>query len=278
MPFGGFAGAIGGALLGGVGSIISGNRASSSNARQAALDRAFQKEVYQNQLQWKAADAKKAGLHPLSVIGTGSYSPSPSSVPSSGYPGLSDSLGKLGEGIGDAFTAYMNKDEIAAQAADKLQRDNAQSDAQIRATNAQASYYEAMALNAASEPIKRAMSYTIPMASGREVIPGQTNAPKDLPLPSARGLGSGQGYNVTPLDRGYALHWSPELLQGYGDEIGQLFGLADVFWKTLDSLIFGTEYMGMRVSRNDWNWYPANRVTKRSGRGYAHEVSGKLYR
>lgn len=242
---------------------------------QSEADRAFQREVYQNQIQWRAADAKKAGLHPLVGAGGSAYSASPSSVPPASS--MAGSLGKLGEGIGDAFTAYMNKDEIAAQAADKLQRDNAQSDAQIRATNAQASYYEAMALNAASEPIKRAMSYTVPMASGREVIPGQTNAPQVLPTPSARGLGSGQAYNVTPLDRGYALHWSPELMQGYGDELGQLFSLADIFWKSIDSLLFGTEYMGMRISPNDWNWYPANRVTKYSKRGYAHEISGRLY-
>lgn len=269
-----------GSIFSTIGGLIGASQDRKHDRAMTENNEAFQREVYQNQLQWKAEDAKKAGLHPLAVVGTGSYSASnPYTGGGTNMSGtLSSSLGKLGEGIGDAFTAYMNKDEIAAQAADKLQRDNAQSDAQIRATNAQASYYEAMALNAASEPIKRAMSYTVPTATGREVIPGQTNAPKDLPLPSARGLGSGQGYNVTPLDRGYALHWSPELLQGYGDEIGQLFGLADVFWKTLDSLIFGTEYMGMRVSRNDWNWYPANRVTKRSGRGYAHEVSGKLYR
>lgn len=159
-----------GSIASAVGGLIGGHYDREFSRAQSAADRAFQREVYQNQIQWKAADARKAGLHPLAVIGTGSYSASPSSVPSSSS--MADSLGKLGEGIGDSFTAYMNKDEIAAAAAKKSKQEDEQHDANMREAASRIYANNAQAL----ESTRRAMSYTIPMSSGREVLPGQTDS------------------------------------------------------------------------------------------------------
>lgn len=165
---GGFGGAVSG-VLGALGGLAGGYMTNQFNSKEAAKDRAFQKEVYQNQLQWKSADAKKAGLHPLAVIGSGSYSASPSSVPSADF---SSSLGKLGEGIGDAFTGYMTKDQVAEQAAKADQRAEEQHDANMRESAARTLMYNGQAL----EATRRAQSYTVPMASGNEVLNGQVDA------------------------------------------------------------------------------------------------------
>lgn len=166
---GGFGGVVSG-VLGGLGGLAGGMMTNQFNSKEAQKDRDFQKEVYQNQIQWKSEDARKAGLHPLAAIGTGSYSASPSSIPSSDF---SSSLGKLGEGIGDAFTAYMTKDQIAEQAARNEYWDNRTKENQNRLLSAQTEYYASMAMEAA----RRSLSYTTPTLSGSEVMPGQVDSP-----------------------------------------------------------------------------------------------------
>lgn len=163
-------------VVSGVGSILSGglgllgnSMENSYNEAAAARDREFQREVYQNQYQWKAADAKKAGLHPLAVLGSGTYSASPSSVPSADF---SKSLGKLGEGIGDTFAGFMTKDEAAALAAKKDKQADEQHDMNMRETASRIYANNANAL----EATRRAASYTTPMASGMEIVPGQTDS------------------------------------------------------------------------------------------------------
>jgi len=60
----------GGSLLGG----LFGNKSAKKQAKQ---DYRRQKEFAQNTIQWKVADAKKAGLHPLYALGaSGSFTPS----------------------------------------------------------------------------------------------------------------------------------------------------------------------------------------------------------
>lgn len=159
-----------GSIVSGIAGLIGGHQDREFARAQSAADRAFQKEVYQNQIQWKAADAKKAGLHPLAVIGGGAYSASPSSQPSASS--TASALGKLGEGIGDAFTAYMTKDEAAALAAKKDKQADEQHDMNMRETASRIYANNANAL----EATRRASSYTTPMASGMEIVPGQTDS------------------------------------------------------------------------------------------------------
>lgn len=154
-----------GSIVNSIGGLIGGHYDREFARAQSEADRAFQREVFQNQYQWKAADAKKAGLHPLAVIGGGSYSASPSSQPSSSS--MASVLGKLGEGIGDAVTAYMNKDEIAEQKA----KEEAEWNKKMELLGAQIDEIRA-----------RTSSYSVPMASGRETISGQTDANPAKPL------------------------------------------------------------------------------------------------
>lgn len=161
-----------GGIVGTVGSLIGGSMDASNSRDLAKMGYAEQRNVLQNQYQWKAADAKKAGLHPLAVIGSGSYSMSPMSVPGTDYASV---LGKMGESIGDAALAFKNHEQIAAEAAWKDQERGMQVEehkARLRESEARTSMYAGQAL----EATRRSATYTKPMASGNEVVKGQTDA------------------------------------------------------------------------------------------------------
>lgn len=64
------------AALSAVGGLFSGNR---EDARADKND-ALQREFAQSGIQWKVADAKKAGIHPLAALGAQTHSYSPVSV------------------------------------------------------------------------------------------------------------------------------------------------------------------------------------------------------
>lgn len=84
---------------------------------QKASDKSykFQKKVLQNQVQWRVADAVKAGLHPLAALGV-----NPASGPSVsvGGSGIGAALSSMGQNIGRAAEAYLTPaDKIAARSA-----------------------------------------------------------------------------------------------------------------------------------------------------------------
>lgn len=74
-----------GAIGGVAGSLLSGLFSKNNADKQAAL----QKQFAQSGIQWKVADAKKAGVHPLAALGaqTTSYAPSTVGVPDFGASG-----------------------------------------------------------------------------------------------------------------------------------------------------------------------------------------------
>lgn len=82
------------------GDVITGlfNKDASENA--GALNYAAQKEFAQNGLQWKAADARAAGLHPLAAIGGSGAAFSPSfaagQMPNLDMSGLFDDMDSMG--------------------------------------------------------------------------------------------------------------------------------------------------------------------------------------
>lgn len=84
---------------GALGSLFGG----SSGRKEAALQAQYNREVMQNQLQWRAEDAKKAGIHPLYAMGAPSVSFSPSVV---GGDSLGDKLVRMGQNVGRAVEAY----------------------------------------------------------------------------------------------------------------------------------------------------------------------------
>lgn len=93
----GLAGSIGGSVLGG-----------RSNDRAAAANAQIQRELAQNGLSWRVADAKRAGINPLAALGASIPSGSPVAV-GQDYGDLG--LGALGQDISRAMTAKMTAEQ-----------------------------------------------------------------------------------------------------------------------------------------------------------------------
>lgn len=86
--------AAGASILGG----ILGNKSAEKNAERNIQ---LQKDFAQQGIQWKVADARKAGIHPLYALGAQTHSFSPVSV---GDP-LSSSISRAGQDIGRAVNS-----------------------------------------------------------------------------------------------------------------------------------------------------------------------------
>lgn len=103
-----------GSFLGGLGSIAGGLFGGGKNKAADLLGRQMDRqEIWmKNQMQWRVADAKKAGVHPLAAIGSNITAPSTPGV-SVGDSGsnIGESIGQMGQGIGRAVGALMSKDQ-----------------------------------------------------------------------------------------------------------------------------------------------------------------------
>lgn len=98
-----------GALAGAFEGILGGNKEKEAHRRQ--------REFAQNSIQWRVADAEKAGVHPLFALGAPPISYSPAYVGDSG-PNVS----QMGQDISRALMAQMDEQERSAAARMALQR------------------------------------------------------------------------------------------------------------------------------------------------------------
>lgn len=108
-----------------------------ANLFGASKERKMQKEFAQKGIQWKVADATKAGLHPLAALGANTMSYSPVQIGDMAQP-----LSEMGQNVDRSITATRNGSERAnAQvAALQLERAGLENDllrSQIASTNAQ---------------------------------------------------------------------------------------------------------------------------------------------
>lgn len=108
-----------GALVSGIGSIVGGAMQSNQNWKQ-------QKAVMQNQLQWKAADAEKAGISKIYAMGAPAVSYSPSNVGvGTGIADASQSIGRAIDATSTAKGRGSNlANEIASTQLEGLKIDN----------------------------------------------------------------------------------------------------------------------------------------------------------
>lgn len=116
-------GSIVGSALGAATSLFGVNKSaksqSAANAANMALAREqmqYQKDLAQNQVQWRVEDAKKAGLHPLAALGISpmSYSPVQGTAVGADYSGLNgvgDSLAQMGQNIDAHIMNAKTKEE-----------------------------------------------------------------------------------------------------------------------------------------------------------------------
>jgi len=98
---------IGGALIGAGANLLGGLFGRKSSQSQQDLNIKMQKEFAQQGVQWKVADAKKAGIHPLYALGANTVSYNPIAVQDSVGPALA----AAGQDVSRAMYATANAEE-----------------------------------------------------------------------------------------------------------------------------------------------------------------------
>jgi len=175
-----------GALISAGASLAGGILGQKSAEKQADKNIALQKEFAQSGIQWKVADAKAAGIHPLYALGASTHSFAPVSI---GTP-LADSIGKAGQYLGraaDASSSPTTRAAVVSEQAQKLQLDNMALQNQLLAS-------QIARINQAGR------SPPVPSAEQQWLIPGQGQTA----LPDRKELlshfdGGGPGIKVDPF-------------------------------------------------------------------------------
>lgn len=113
-------------VLASLGSIVSGNKAQDRARREGEMNRKLQLDTLQNQIQWRVADAKKAGIHPYIALGS---NPATYSPVSTNFQGTD--FGELGQDISRAVMAGQTDAQrrrnagVATQAANEAAEERA---------------------------------------------------------------------------------------------------------------------------------------------------------
>lgn len=101
----------GSSLLGGFLNRDAQKDANAVNAANADKQIALQREFAQNAIQWKAADAEKAGIHPAFAMGASTTSFSPVSVGAIPETGVGTGLANMGQDISRSVAAFRSPGE-----------------------------------------------------------------------------------------------------------------------------------------------------------------------
>lgn len=104
MPLGSIISAAGN-LIGGLFGKSSADAARSSAEAHAARQEALQREFAQSGIQWKVADAKKAGIHPLYALGAQTTSYAPTTIGHVADTSMPTAMAAMGQDIGRAVNA-----------------------------------------------------------------------------------------------------------------------------------------------------------------------------
>lgn len=175
-------------VLGAVTSLIGGNKAAKSQEKANAQNAALQREFAQNSIQWRVADARAAGIHPVFAMGASTSSASPS-FQSVGDRGIS----AMGQDVSRALGSMTGRNERNAIQALSLERaglENALLKVQIR--------------NAERQGVPRVGQ----AVSGDEgLVPGQPDAPGN------------QGPVSVPLRRNFAQPGLKHVVRGVVPEV-----------------------------------------------------------
>lgn len=101
--------AAGASIAGGLLTSKSQDKANQINQENAIRQEALQREFAQNSVQWKAADALKAGIHPLYALGAPTTSYSPVTVGAQASTGLGSGIAAAGQDISRAMQATQSQ-------------------------------------------------------------------------------------------------------------------------------------------------------------------------
>lgn len=104
----------GAGLLGGFLNRGQNDKNNAAAAAHAARQEALQKEFAQNSIQWKVADAEKAGIHPIYALGGSGSTYSPSTFVGSSDTSVGSAVASSGQDISRALQATRTGDERAS--------------------------------------------------------------------------------------------------------------------------------------------------------------------
>lgn len=172
-----------GAILGGIGSIVGSVLNKKSTDKQSDM----QKDFAQNAIQWKVADATKAGLHPLAALGANTMSYSPIQTGDMAGP-LSD----MGQNVGRSIEATQNGAERSAGKLGLLQMERAGLENDLLRTQ----------IASQNATLRAQLGPPMPTDGGAgQIIPGQGNSlvpSKLVPPQLTKGLNFGKGWDTNP--------------------------------------------------------------------------------
>lgn len=106
------------AAIGGIASYFAGQSAADAARENAERNIAHQKEFAQHGIQWKVADAKAAGVHPLAALGASTHSFAPVSIGSSS---MASTFSAMGQDVSRAMMAGQSHGERVSDAGKMMQ-------------------------------------------------------------------------------------------------------------------------------------------------------------
>jgi hypothetical protein len=204
------------ALLSAGTSLISGllgkssqDKANEIAQQNAANNIALQREYAQNAIQWKVADAKAAGVHPLYALGASTTSFSPVAVGVSGGNPLGEGIARAGQDIGRALQSGRTaggREQLVAQQAAALTLERGQLENELLRTQI---------ASARARLTAPQVGPAVPTTGDNYMVPGQANSPLIKPkalnvAPGSLDQPSSEGGAIT--DVGYArttTGWAP---------------------------------------------------------------------
>lgn len=168
--------AIGG-IVSGIGGLFGASKAEKAAEKANAQNLAYQREFAQNGVQWRATDARKAGISPLAAMGAQLTSFSPSFVGSDAGSMVGDAISNMGQGIGraiDSTRSQTEKTSAVQKTANDLQIQN------MALQNEKLASEIALVRQTANPP-------AMPSPGDRFLVDGQGNAPAVPTIPVQRG-------------------------------------------------------------------------------------------
>lgn len=189
-------------IIGGLMGSKSADKARAQQEAQFQQNVQLQKDFAQNGIQWKVADAKAAGIHPIFALGGNTASYAPTSSNFTADMSMPNALSRAGQDIGRAVNATQNQAtrvDAFTQAAQALQLESLKLDNDVKRQ-------ELVSRNAR---MQQQINPPMPV-NQRYLIPGQAQTAlgdlvKDKPMeraPGAPGQLHAEGGAIT--DTGYA--------------------------------------------------------------------------
>lgn len=233
-----------GSIIGAVGSLVGGligskdkDKALQIQQQMNAENIALQKEFAQSGIQWKAEDAKKAGIHPLYAMGANTHSFSPVSVGVDSSSPMGSAVSAMGQDIGRAINSTRSTTDQQKAF-----------DSTVQGLTVEKMGLENQLLASQIAKLRAAPSPGIPVPAATNIVDGQNfPIPKSDKFTERPRLQLGNGEIIT--DPSYSNANDAE--DRYGEIGGNLAGLYTM-WADMKKNGYGIQF----EKTPDYGWEP----------------------